>query len=102
MSRFGRAQPAPPFIGRPLPPLPGVLTIIDFAQNTGALQPSTSGNYAQVFDATGATLLLTKTFSVDAGADATISDSVLIPGTSYRVATFMANGNNGIGTLVAT
>lgn len=91
-------------VARPLPPSrrAGVLTFTDFVTNAGAAQASTSSNYAHVFDSTGVTLIVSKSFSTDSGADATVTDALIVPGTSYRIAFLMADGKNGAATLTAT
>ena len=104
MARLGRAQPAPPFLGRRVfeTPVAG-LTSSSLKNNTGTLLTSAACSAFVHNPSTGVLVLLKTGLTSHASTGVvTFTDPTLIAATSYRVIWKMtSDGAEGMETLTA-
>lgn len=105
MARLGRAQPAPPFLGRRIPETPvAVITTGPFKNNTGTLLTSLTVPNVLVISLTTKAIVLSLTSQVTHASTAVLSiqNAALVAGSSYLVLTFDNDGNPaGVETYTA-
>ena len=104
MARLGRAQPAPPFLGRRIPETPVAgLTSNPLKNNTGTLLTSAACSAFVHNPTTGALVLLKTGLTSHASTGVvTFTDAALTAATSYRVIWKITSGGaEGMETLTA-
>lgn len=96
MARLGRAQPAPPFLGRRIPETPvAAITTGPFKNNTGTLLTSLTVPNVLVIRLSTKAIVLTLTNQVTHASTAVLSiaNAALVAGVDYLVASFDDDGN---------
>ncbi len=90
MARLGRAQPAPPFLGRRIPETPvAAITSEPFKNNTGTVLASTAIPFVLVVKVSDGTTVLSLTSqTTDASGVLTIANAALVAGTEYLLVTW--------------